>query len=45
MKRKYEKPSITKVELRPEEAVLTGCKTTACHTGWGSKSSCVACTS
>lgn len=25
-KKAYVKPEITKVELRPEEAVLTGCK-------------------
>lgn len=26
MKKKYSKPTIKKVELRPEEAVLAGCK-------------------
>jgi hypothetical protein len=26
MKKTYEKPKVTKVELRPEEAALTGCK-------------------
>jgi hypothetical protein len=25
-KKTYEKPSLTKVELRPDEAVLTACK-------------------
>lgn len=27
MKKPYRKPELTKVPLRPEEAVLTGCKT------------------
>lgn len=37
MKKTYEKPKVTKVELRPEEAALTACKMTgalggcACH--------------
>ncbi len=29
----YEKPLIEEVELKPEEAVLTGCKTTQGETG------------
>ncbi len=29
----YKKPLIEEVELKPEEAVLTGCKTTAGETG------------
>jgi len=43
MKKIYEKPKVTKVELRPEEAALTACKVTgsgigcACFTNpsWG----------
>jgi hypothetical protein len=36
MKKTYEKPKVTKVELRPEEAALTACKVTGlvtctCH--------------
>ena len=27
MKKKYEKPEVKKVPLKPEEAVLTACKT------------------
>ncbi len=27
MKKQYKKPEIKKVELKPEEAVLAGCKT------------------
>lgn len=27
VKKKYEKPSLTEVKLKPEEALLTGCKT------------------
>jgi hypothetical protein len=26
LKKKYIKPTVTKVELKPEEAALTGCK-------------------
>jgi hypothetical protein len=41
MKKKYEKPMITKVALRPEEAVLTACKTNSpCKTSWGDNSNC-----
>ena len=34
VKKLYEKPSIKKVKLVPEEAVLTGCKTGTAG-GWG----------
>lgn len=34
-KRTYQKPVVTKVELRPEEAVLTGCKKTGLKTSCG----------
>lgn len=27
VKKTYQRPTVTKVELRPEEAVLTACKT------------------
>jgi hypothetical protein len=27
VKKTYQRPSVTKVELRPEEAVITACKT------------------
>jgi hypothetical protein len=35
LKKLYEKPSIKKVKLVPEEAVLQGCKTFTAG-GWGS---------
>jgi hypothetical protein len=46
--KKYQKPQVTKVALRPEEAALTACKTTTGsggqggHCQWGSGTYCVA---
>jgi hypothetical protein len=45
MKKTYEKPKIIRVELRPEEAVLTACKSTGyfigcCNTNFSGPPTC-----
>ncbi len=44
MRRAYKKPQVKKVKLTPQDAVLTGCKTSMNGVGGGKKCSETGCT-